>query len=412
LDPGFCSQAIKHHGRFTPRFFRFAIRKKDISIEIETVWYFEDVFKPCFMKRLLFTLPVLVIFKLASFAQEMSFPPPADNQKAIVTQYAGLVKMSVTYSRPNVTGPNGEDRKGKIWGQLLPYGENVPFPWRAGANEKTLVEFSHDVIIEDKILKPGKYGFGIYLEKDGPWTIIFSNDYLGWGMYDYKKEKDALRIKVNPTACEHTEYLTFSFDNTTMDKADLVLRWESVELRFPVRVPDWKQLYVENFRAALEDSPTLFYSQNWEWAADFCAENNVNLEEALTWVNYGMAPGIGAPTFSALNTKAKILTKLNRQQEADKVMDQAIKSTTATVNNVIGYGRRLLAANSPDRALSVFKIAESNFPENRYATALALADYYAQVKDKKSEVKYVQLAIKNIPERQKGELPKLEARLK
>jgi hypothetical protein len=398
--------------RFRLSFFRLARKEKNIHSRIRTVWYFDGRINPAFMNRILLTVAVVLSLHVKSSAQEMSFPPPADNQKAVVTQYAGLVKMSVTYSRPNVTGPNGEDRKGKIWGQLLPYGESVPFPWRAGANEKTFVEFSHDVIIDDKTVKAGKYGFGVYLEKNAPWTIIFSNDYLGWGMYDYKKDKDALRIKVTPTACEHTEYLTFTFDNTSMDKAELVLRWESLELRFPVRVPDWKKLYVDNFRMALEDSPTLFYSQNWEWAADFCAENNVNLEEALTWVNYAMVPGIGAPTFTALNTKAKILTKLDRQKEAEAAMDQAVRSTTATVGNVIGYARRLLAENSAERALAVFKTAESNFPDQRYATALGLADYYAHIKDKKNEVKYVQLAIKNIPERQKGELPKLEGRLK
>ncbi len=58
--------------------------------------------------------------------------------------------------------PNGQDRKGHIWGELVPYGLNDPdgygtslaSPWRTGSNEITSVTFSNDVKSMEKISRP------------------------------------------------------------------------------------------------------------------------------------------------------------------------------------------------------------------------------------------------------------------
>lgn len=72
----------------------------------------------------------------------------------------GLASVSVTYNSPNVMDDEGNDRSGKIWGDLVPYGysnlyfglssQENPSPWRAGANENTTIEFSHDVVVQGK----------------------------------------------------------------------------------------------------------------------------------------------------------------------------------------------------------------------------------------------------------------------
>ncbi|MEO6168860.1 MAG: DUF2911 domain-containing protein, partial [Chitinophagales bacterium] len=104
---------------------------------------------------------LLVIFSmLNASAQNLIQPPNGDNNRSVVTQYIGsLVSVTVTYNSPNVTGPSGEDRKGKIWGELVPFGFNdlgfgtsKEAPWRAGSNENTTITFSHDVMVQDKPL--------------------------------------------------------------------------------------------------------------------------------------------------------------------------------------------------------------------------------------------------------------------
>jgi hypothetical protein len=344
-------------------------------------------------------------------AQTIEFPASGENQKATAIQQIGLVKCSITYSRPNVTSPTGEDRRGKIWGGVIPYGENVPFPWRAGANERTTIEFSHDVMLENTMITAGKYGVLFYIESDKPWTLILSKDHGGWGGFSYNKDNDAMRVQITPKECEYTEWLTYGFDAPTMKDASVYMKWETKEVRFSIQVPNAVQLYVDHFRGALKTAPVFFYSENWQWAADFCADHNVNLDEALNWANRSMAPGIGLETFSTLRTKARILEKLTRVEESDATMDKAVKSTTANAMLVDRYARELMTNKRSDRAFQILKLNEANFKDQRFITNLGLADYYASVNDKKNERKHLQIAIDNASDRQKAMAAKLKERM-
>jgi hypothetical protein len=53
---------------------------------------------------------------------ELSLPPNGMNPKAEVSQWIGLVKVTIAYHSPNVHGPAGRDRTGHIWGELVKYG--------------------------------------------------------------------------------------------------------------------------------------------------------------------------------------------------------------------------------------------------------------------------------------------------
>ena len=100
-------------------------------------------------RHLLFAIALLFAARGTGSAQTVTLPPSGDNQRGQVTQQIGMVKVSVEYSSPDVHGPNGEDRRGKIWGALVPYGiydlgfNNRKGPWRAGANENTVFTVSH-----------------------------------------------------------------------------------------------------------------------------------------------------------------------------------------------------------------------------------------------------------------------------
>jgi hypothetical protein len=108
----------------------------------------------------LFTKWVIAGFCMLPFAlrAQLTLPPSGDNQQSSVTQWMGPVEVEIRYSSPDVHGPNGEDRTGHIWGELVPYGlanlqfgystESNPSPWRGGANMNTTIRFSHDVLVE------------------------------------------------------------------------------------------------------------------------------------------------------------------------------------------------------------------------------------------------------------------------
>src|ERR1700687_5574769 len=101
----------------------------------------------------------LVAFSGIVWAQfpGLTLPYSGNNQRAATVQYIGPVRMSIEYSRPAVHVTNGQDRRGQIWGKLVPYGmtdlgNGKPGPWRAGANENTVFAVSHPVTIQGKAL--------------------------------------------------------------------------------------------------------------------------------------------------------------------------------------------------------------------------------------------------------------------
>jgi hypothetical protein len=157
--------------------------------------------------------------------------------KGSVMQVLGVdTEITITYSRPGVKGR-------KIWGELVPYGmapgnkysNDKPYPWRAGANENTTIEFNKDIKIEGHALPAGKYGIHmIPSEKD--WTIIFSKNNSAWGSFQYNQEEDALRITVTPVKAPHQEWLIFGFDDLAGNSATAYLHWEELKVPFKIEL--------------------------------------------------------------------------------------------------------------------------------------------------------------------------------
>jgi tetratricopeptide (TPR) repeat protein len=371
------------------------------------------------MKKILSIIMSLAM-GFTAFAQSISVPPSGDNQKSSVTQWIGPVSVTINYSSPNVQGPGGEDRKGHIWGELVHYGfidqgygSSKAAPWRAGANENTTITFSHDVKIQGKDLKAGTYGLFLDVEKDGPWHWIFSTNSARWGSYYYDPKEDALRVETSPEDSEYSEYLTYSFAAREANNTIAYLQWENKRIPFKVEVANINQLYVDKMRGELMGNRMGFDYQPWMDAAQFCAQNKINLEEALTWADNAISGQfIGREDFASLQTKAQVLYALSRDAEADAVMNKAIKHPTANVPEVHQYGRSLLAAGKTQKAMEVFKINRQLHPNDTFTTYVGLARGYAAVGDKKSAIKNWETAIKNIPENQKGFLPQYEAEVK
>ncbi|MBM3787257.1 MAG: DUF2911 domain-containing protein [Acidobacteria bacterium] len=298
----------------------------------------------------------------------LTLPPSGNNQKASVTQYIGPVKVTIDYSSPAVHGPAGPgsaqivDRRGKIWGGLIPYGmTNLGFgprkegPWRAGANENTTFTVSHPVHIEGKPLPAGSYGFHIVVQPD-EWTLIFSKDSTSWGSFFYDPALDALRVGVKPRKHEYREHLTYEFSERKPDSAIAELQWEDLSAAWKIEVPKVEDIYVSQLRKELSSSSGFNWGA-WDSAAQYALAANVNLEEALKWSEYSIsAPFVGQSNFTNLSTKAQILAKLNRLPEAELTMRTALSHPATTPGQIHQYGRSLLAAGKKKDALEVFEL--------------------------------------------------------
>jgi tetratricopeptide (TPR) repeat protein len=109
----------------------------------------------------------------------------------------------------------------------------------------------------------------------------------------------------------------------------------------------------------------------------------------------------GQEEFFTLQAKAQVLRALNKNEEADGVMDKAIKGADASVQAIHQYGRSLLQAGKKEKALEIFKYNAQKNPADKFTPSVGLARGYAAAGDKKNAIKYWELAIKNIPDNQK-----------
>lgn len=371
------------------------------------------------MKKLILSSILFISFMVAGTAQKLTIPPSGDNQKSKVTQFIGPVEVSIAYSSPDVHGPNGEDRTGKIWGEVAHYGfidqgfgPSKAAPWRAGANENTLFTVSHDVKIEGKELKAGTYGLFLAVAQEGPYTWIFSKNNSSWGSYFYDPKEDALRVDVTPLEAPYKEWLTFGFEDRLPSSATAYLRWEKKRIPFKIEVPNINEVYVSKMRDELR-SDIGFKQENWITAAQFCAQNKINLEEALTWVEMSVSnPFIGVENFTTMQTRSMILMALGREADANAEMEKAIKHPTATVQVIHQYGRSLLAAGKTDKAMEIFKYNAQKNPNDKFTPNVGLARGYTALGDKKNAIKHWELAMKNLPEDQKANVAFYEAEIK
>src|SRR5215213_7423991 len=275
-------------------------------------------------------------------------------KKAGISEQVGLTQVSITYHRPAVNG-----REGKIWGGVVHkgfveqgFGKGNPAPWRAGANENTIIEFDNDVKVEGQVLPKGKYGVFIAYEPL-ECTIIFSKRSDAWGSFFYDEKDDALRVKVKPLPMEKTvEHLKYEFLNETPNSAVIALSWEKLSIPFKVEVDYLKQ----QFDAFVTESqnPSGFTSQSLNIAAGWCLQNNYQLDKALQWATLAISQKFpGDPTsFSALSTKAGILDKLGRSDESTAVIKTALPF--GSIAQLQQFGRQLLTAKKPKVALEVF----------------------------------------------------------
>jgi hypothetical protein len=333
----------------------------------------------------------------------LTTPPGGSNQHAVVTQYIGLVRVTIDYNSPNVTSPAGEDRTGKIWGQLVPYGMPKsdfglyePMPWRGGANEGTTIEFSHDVVLEGKPVAAGKYGIH-FIPDAQEWTLILSKNSWQWGSFFYRESEDLLRVKVKPVKSEFRQWLTYEFLERKPSSALCAMMWENLRVPFKIEVPNVNEYYIAQMRKELQGEIG-FAWENWQSAANFCVQNNTNLEEALRWADYSIsAPFIGQANFRTLNTKGQILAKLGKQKQADSLMNAAINHPTAGMMDVHTYARSLQAQGRKQDAMKIFELNAQRNPKD-WVPQWGLARGYSSLGEYAKAIKAAEKALSLNPD--------------
>ncbi len=359
------------------------------------------------MRRSLPNLTLALVLLAASagtaFAQRLTAPPGGGNQRSVVTQYLGLVSVTIDYNSPDVTSPAGVDRTGQIWGQLVPmgiapnqffpgFGSAETMPWRAGANEATRITFSHDVAIEGKAIPAGTYALFMAPGED-EWTIIFNRNSDAWGSFFYDPELDALQVTVKPEKTDFfREWLTYEFDDRQLDTARAVMHWENLRVPFRVSVPNINELY----HAAMSHELTGavgFNFQNFMQASNWAAGQQSYHDDAVRWADAAIAANT---SFATLSNKAGVLAAIGRMDEALEAIDTAIEHPTATPIAIHMLARGLQAQGQMDNANMIFR---KNYEKNagQWPVDFGMARVYSQEGDFDKALEHAKIALGRAP---------------
>ena len=296
----------------------------------------------------LFAILFALCLAIPALAQDL----PRPSQKASVMQRIGVTDVTITYSRPGVKGR-------KIWGDPLPGqtakgeatlddGETRPADapvvsyghvWRTGANEATQFVVTDDVLINGQKLAAGSYSLHTIPAKD-EWTIVFNGTSNQWGSFDYDAAKDTLRVKAKPQwVNDNQEWLEYSFDPVTDDSAQVNIRWEKVSVPFTIKVADVAATTMAHLKSAVSAAKP----DDWRTplrAANYLLGNQNPADDAqgMAWLEQSIKV---KETFQNLATKANVLYKAGKKEEAIALGEQAVQKGKADKVDTTGFEKRL-----------------------------------------------------------------------
>jgi len=352
-----------------------------------------------FVVSLLVVLSLLVFSNIV-FAQGRNLTTPQASPHASVSQTIGLTEITIDYHRPGVKGR-------KIWGGLVPYGMapgaafnfKNEFPWRAGANENTTISFSTDVTVEGTKIPAGKYGLHM-IPSENDWTLVLSKDNAAWGSFFYDEKNDQARITVTPTSSDEHEWLKYDFENLSPNSTVANLYWEKLKVPFKIEV-DLNKTVLANMRTELTNLAG-FNWQAWMQAAQFCLRNNMNHDEALTWIDNSISRNKNVRN---VGVKAMLLEKSGQTAKAkaaiSETMTLADQSDVETDLNNLGY--LFLFNGKTDEAIKVFKLNVKKHPD-AWNTYDSLADAFQKKGKVADSVKNYKIALQKAPAAQKGRI--------
>ena len=347
------------------------------------------------MRKLL--LAAVLCTMLQNVHAQMDVPPSGGNPRATISEEVGITSITIKYSRPDVN-----KREGKIYGDgnLVPNGFTTnsfitnknTAPWRAGANENTVITFEHDVTIEGQPLKAGSYGLHMAMAADNV-TLIFNTQTEAWGSFYYEEKYDVLRVNVKPVVLDKSvEYLKYEFIEHKEKYCVIAMQWEKLSVPFKVEV-DVDNIVLARLREQIT-SQKGFNSTNMLQAANYCLNKNINLEEALAWSIRAINGFQGQKSFTTLRNLATAYDKLNRTSLADSAMNEAL--LIATANQYTAYGRQLITQKRADKALEVFKASQKRYGD-MFGVNNGLMSGYSAKGDFKNAIKFAEKAMAQAP---------------
>lgn len=323
---------------------------------------------------------IFIFLSISMYAQFHSLTLPMPSPKSSVSQQVGVTFINIDYHSPSVRGRD-------VWNNpnVIPQNGH-PFPWRAGAQTNTTIEFDTDVFIEGKKLIAGKYGFHI-IPKGHEHVLLFAKPNNLWGSYYLDVENDIeLEVTVRDTTHFFQEHLTYHFDHRTDSSTTVHLSWGDRTIPFSVAV-DLNATTIEKLRVDLNGAST-YQWEAWNDAAAWCLSRNTNLEEALVWVNRSINGGLGGfaanKNLNNLGTKGRILKAMGKNDEA-KATFKAAFDEEYSQEEAQAFSRMLLVNHEDQLAVDFTKMALREDQKGWVLMLFQSVGYYYLNNDKKAK---------------------------
>lgn len=258
------------------------------------------------------------VIALSSFVLEAQIATPAPSPFTKVEQKIGLTDVTLEYSRPSMRGRT-------IFGGLEDYGEL----WRTGANARTKITFSDDVMVDGQELKAGSYAI---FTKPGEqnWDVFFYTETEGGGT---PEKWDESKIAAQTTAEVYTlpmdiETFTISFDDLKTDSAVLGMMWENDYVGVPIEVPTDAKVQ-GNIDTAMEGSPK---AEDYYAAAVYYFSTDKDISQAQEWMDKAMEM-TEEPAFWQLRQQSLIQAKAGDKKAAIETAKKSLAKAKEAGND-------------------------------------------------------------------------------
>ncbi|GJM30629.1 MAG: hypothetical protein DHS20C17_32640 [Cyclobacteriaceae bacterium] len=271
-------------------------------------------------KLVSFTALVVMIFFSAAITAQVDYPSPSPLAK--ISQKVGVTDVNIEYSRPA--------RKGRT---LFVDVEKFGSIWRTGANASTKISFSHDVTFDGKPVPAGQYAL-YSIPGETNWSVMLYSDLsLGGNVGSYDQSKEVARANVQAEKIPiSVENFTIDIGNISNDGATLGLVWGNyyVPVKLGVKTDEVVSAQIEDYMK----NPMASVGNHYSQAASYYYQNDKDLNSALEWITKAIE--INPTAFWNIQTKAKILGKMERYSEAIEAAKQSTQVAKAAEND-FGY---------------------------------------------------------------------------
>lgn len=210
----------------------------------------------------------LIFISYLSYSQLLS---PVASPKTKIIQKVGLVDINLEYSRPS-------KKNRKIFGGLVPYGKI----WRTGANNPTLISFSENIKLNNKLIEKGDYHIYSVPSKSKLDLIIYEKTDAWGSLSDFDESLIKARVVSNFIDLPFTvETFTIAFNDISNNGASLIINWDNKQAVYMIDVLT-KVKMIENINKTLSENPT---ANDYRKAAVYYYEENIDIAKAVKWID-------------------------------------------------------------------------------------------------------------------------------